>query len=156
MWRVPVSPPIPVYVREVGDEAQTYMRTHRTASVYYNAPVGAVQLELSCPVGFRIYLRQIIVNNTGGGPVNIDMTYFDRADYAYAFWNDTTGAVGNICILYGQNCDTGASSGVPVRWTRPLGIEMLYELERIELSMTTGAADTGQLTINYDLVKEFS
>jgi len=155
MWRVPVSPPIPIYTREVGDEFSTFRRTRKTAQVLYNAPAGAVELTLACPVGFRLYLRHIIVSNTGGGPVTLDMTYFDKSGNAYAYWSESSGAVGNVCIFYGEACDTGITTGTPPRWSRPLGISMLYENETLELSMTTGAADVGNITIHYDEVKEF-
>jgi len=154
MWRVPVSPPIPVYTREVGDEFSTYTRTRKTAQVSYNAPAGAVGLTLSCPVGYRLYLRHIIISNAGGGPVTLDMTYFDRSNNAYAYWSESSGVVGNVCIFYGEDCDTGVTTGTPARWSRPLGIGILYETERLTLSMTVGAADAGNMTIHYDEVRE--
>jgi len=154
MWRVPVSPPIPVYTREVKDEFETYLRTRRSKQIIWNAPPGNIEYRQDCPVGFRHILRRIVVQNNGAGPVNIDFTFFDKHDFAYCFWADNSGVLGNICIIYAENCDTAAVTGSPQRWTRPLGIDRLDELEAFEMLIAVGAADAGSVTVWYDEVKD--
>ena len=80
MWRVPVNPPVPVYTEEYSKSI--YKRGRRWAQVLYNAPAGNVEFVLQANSSYPMALRRIVINNTGGGPVNIDFTFFDANNYA--------------------------------------------------------------------------